>query len=153
MPVVNLCRSDIRRVEREIAGLAWVALLFCCGCSHSGLETAPVRGVVKLDGQPLDAGMVFFRPERGRMAVGKIRQDGSYVLSTYEKNGDDGAIVGRHKASVIPPLAEGTLDVAPAMTRPIPEKYQSAGTSLLVYEVEADTNNLIDIELSTKRND
>ena len=149
MPVVNLGRSDIRRVEREIAGLAWVAMLFCCGCSRSGLETAPVRGVVKLDGQPLDAGMVFFRPERGRMAVGKIQQDGSYVLSTYEKNGDDGAIVGRHKASVIPPLAEGTLDVAPAMTRPIPEKYQSAGTSQLEFNVEPGKENVIDIGLTS----
>jgi hypothetical protein len=87
------------------------------------------------------------------MAVGKIQQDGTYVLSTYERNGSDGAIVGRHRASIVPPLAEGEFDAPPAMTRPIPEKYQSEGTSLLVYEVKADTDNVIDIELSTKSND
>jgi hypothetical protein len=149
MSVVNFSRIDMSRVERGIGQLAWVAMLFCCGCSRSGLETAPVRGVVKLDGQPLDAGMVFFRPEKGRMAVGKIQQDGTYVLCTYDKNGSDGAIVGRHKASIIPPLAEGEFDAPPAMTRPIPERYHSEGTSKLEFDVAPGKDNVIDIALTS----
>ena len=153
MTVVNFSRLNIRRAERELARLASMTVLLCCGCSRSGLETAPVHGVVRLDGRPLDAGMVFFRPDKGRMAVGKIQQDGTYILSTYEKNGNDGAIVGHHKVTVVPPLAEGEFDAPPAMTRSIPEKYQSEGTSLLAYEVKTGTENVIDIELSAKSND
>ena len=83
------------------------------------------------------------------MAVGKIQQDGTYVLSTYERNGSDGAIVGRHRASIVPPLAEGEFDAPPAMTRPIPEKYQSEGTSMLEFDVEPGKDNVIDIELTS----
>ena len=92
--------------------------------------------------------MVFFRPESGRMALGKIQSDGSYVLFTYKKNGSDGAIVGHHKVSVVPPL-ESEFDPPPAMTRPIPEKYQSEGTSMLEFDVEPDKDNVIDIGLTS----
>jgi hypothetical protein len=82
------------------------------------------------------------------MAVGKIERDGSYALFTYVRNGNDGAIVGRHRVSVVPPLAEGEHDSPPEMKRPIPARYQSAGTSKLEFEVEAGKKNVINIELS-----
>jgi hypothetical protein len=93
-----------RRIVLVFASV--VAFATFDGCSNHQLDTAHVHGMVTLDGQPLDAGFVFFRPAKGRMAVGKIQQDGSYVLFTYVRDGDDGAIVGHHKVSVVPPAAE-----------------------------------------------
>jgi hypothetical protein len=127
-----------------------IAVLLIGGCSSHELDTAKVRGTVTLDGQPLETGLVFFRPDSGRMAVGKIQRDGSYTLFTYVRNGDDGAIVGRHKVSVVPPMAEGELDSVPDMKRPIPAQYQSADTSKLEFVVEAGKDNVINIELSDR---
>jgi hypothetical protein len=36
-----------------------------------------------------------------------------------------------------------------AMARPIPEKYQSEGTAMLAFNIEAGKDNVIDIELSS----
>jgi hypothetical protein len=135
------CRSALTLVS-------FLAVAIVGGCSSHELDTAKVHGTVTLDGQPLETGLVFFQPEKGRMAVGKIQSDGSYALFTYVRNGDDGAIVGRHKVSVVPPIAEGELEAIPEMKRPIPACYQSAGTSKLEYVVEAGKDNVINIELS-----
>jgi hypothetical protein len=134
------------------AHVAVIAITFLSGCSSSyQLDTAKVHGTVTLDGQPLDAGLVFFRPEKGRMAVGKIQPNGSYVLFTYVRDGDDGAIVGRHKVSVVPPLPSAESEIAPEMKSPIPNKYQSEGTSRLEFEVEAGKDNKFDIALSSAK--
>jgi hypothetical protein len=135
------CRSTL-------AFAALVAVASGGGCSSQELETARVHGMVTLNGQPLETGLVFFRPEKGRMAVGKIQADGSYALFTYVRDGDDGAIVGRHQVSVVPPNAEGELDAAPEMKRPIPAHYHSASTSKLEFVVEAGKDNVINIDLS-----
>src|SRR4051794_24814243 len=69
------------------------------GCGHSGeLETATVSGVVRLDGKPITTGTVTFVPQHGRAATGSIRNDGTFVLSTYGSG--DGAIVGKNKAAI-----------------------------------------------------
>lgn len=122
------------------------------GCSPSyQLDTAKVHGNVTLDGKPLTAGQVFFRPEKGRMAVGNIQPDGTYALFTYIRDGDDGAIVGRHKVTVVPSLTPATVEFAPETKSPIPEKYQSEGTSGLEFTVEAAKDNQLDIALSTAK--
>jgi hypothetical protein len=126
-----------------------LALTGLSGCSNHQLDTAKVHGKVTLDGKPLDAGMVFFRPTRGRMAVGKIQSDGSYALFTYVRDGDDGAIVGRHKVSVVPPPVEGELDTLPEDKRPIPSRYHAESTSQLEFDVEGGKDNTIDILLTS----
>lgn len=144
-----------RRGKRSCALVQWIAciaMVLCCGCSTSELDTAPVRGTVTLDGKAIDSGMVFFRPERGRMAIGKIQPDGTYVLFTYVKDGSDGAIVGRHHVTVVPPMANGphAEAEAPTMAHPIPEKYHSEATSNLQFDVQPGRTNVIDIVLESK---
>lgn len=82
------------------SGLVWVACVAAVGCSNQP-QVAPVRGVVKLDGNPLPGGRIMFAPIAsgenkivGESAFGQIQQDGSFVLTTY-KDGD-GAVVGSH---------------------------------------------------------
>jgi hypothetical protein len=101
-------------------------LLGFSGCGHSsaatGAPTSPVRGKVTYKGQPLTKGRVIFEPDgKGKQATGEIQPDGTFVLTTYQK--DDGAVVGTHRVSID----------APAKVLPI--KYGSPNTSKLEVEV------------------
>jgi len=76
-----------------------ITLLALCGCGPSGPATAPTRGVVTVDGMPLDGGQVMFWPvDGGRPAGSKIAADGTYVLQTFEAG--DGAVLGEHQVTV-----------------------------------------------------
>jgi len=90
-----------------VAGVLATAI----GCSKSGAayRTAPVKGKVIYNGQPVTSGGIRLQPiavpgasesNPGKPAGGEVRSDGTFVLSTY-KDGD-GAVVGRHKVSYIP---------------------------------------------------
>jgi hypothetical protein len=69
------------------------------GCGSDGLPLAPVQGKVLYRGKPLQFGSVVFQPESGRPATGIVQPDGSFTLTTYQK--DDGAQIGAHKVIVL----------------------------------------------------
>lgn len=93
------------------------------GCGRSGL--VPVKGTVKLDGQPLARATVLFiaqNPE-GKNATGFTAADGKFRLSTLE--GDQGALPGKYKVVVQLPLAP-VKDARPAAT---PEEAQASAVA------------------------
>jgi hypothetical protein len=115
-----------------------------CGRPSYELETAPVRGTVTLDGQPLPSGYVVVPTLRGRMATGRIEEDGTFVMTTYSSG--DGVQVGSHRITVVPVPPD-----EPAAKRvPIPTRYQSAGTSGLTLEVKPGEEHEIELKLTTK---
>ena len=134
----------------DLAALLAASLL-STGCTPSDRQqTAPVRGIVTLDGKALVMGNVVFTPENGRLASATIREGGSYELGTYEEA--DGAILGPHKVAVqARPRLEGESEGAPLVPRYgpslIPEAYGDPESSELRYEV-VDGANVIDIRLS-----
>ncbi len=75
-------------------------LLGTGGCSNHP-ETYPVQGrVVFPDDKPVHAGVVEFRSRELRHnARGVIQDDGSFTLTTFEK--DDGAVAGVHDCVVV----------------------------------------------------
>jgi hypothetical protein len=81
------------------------AALALTGCgSNSGLSLGRVQGKVTFKGQPIKYGTVSFVPDaskgtNGPIAMGNIKEDGTFVLSTSEAG--DGAVVGHHKISVV----------------------------------------------------
>jgi hypothetical protein len=119
-----------------------------CGKPAYQLETAPVRGTVTLDGQPLSSGYVVVPTARGRMASGKIAPEGTFVLTTYDEG--DGAQIGTHPVVVneVPP--DEFSSVPPQHRAKIPERYSSAGTSGLTVTVKADEENVLDLRLTTQ---
>jgi hypothetical protein len=123
-----------------------VAAASGCGKPAYQIETAPVRGMVTLDGRPLPSGYVVVPTTRGRMASGKIKPDGSFVLSTYEEG--DGAQVGTHPLIVneVPP---DEFSPKTGEHVPIPSRYASAGTSGLTTEVKPGEDNILTLELTT----
>jgi hypothetical protein len=85
-------------------GLLTLVVVVLAGCNRPPYELATVHGKVTIDGEPMKKGKVMFAPvareglNSGRPAFGVIKQDGSFVLSTYGE--DDGAVVGNHWVSV-----------------------------------------------------
>jgi hypothetical protein len=82
-----------------------IAALALAGCgSNNGLSLGRVQGKVTYKGAPVKFGTVSFVPDAskgtdGPIAMGNIKDDGTYVLSTSDAG--DGAVVGHHKISVV----------------------------------------------------
>ncbi len=135
---------------------AWpILLLFgvmAAGCSSQPEPTYPVHGVVRLDGETVTHGNVMFESmvtgdrQSQYSARAVIGPDGAYRLTTF--GDEDGAVAGRHRASVyVPDMAAG--DVPGPQRLLTPAEYARLETSGLEFEVGRDDNQ-IDLELSSK---
>ncbi len=82
----------------------------------------------------------MFVPQAGLTAGGGIHPDGTYRVFT--KCPFDGAVIGRHKVCVIPPLQPRTAGYPQ-----FDSKYQSPEMSGLKFDVKAG-QNVFDIDLS-----
>ncbi len=113
------------------------------GCSGEPYSVAAVSGRVTLNGKPLDHAGVNFSPlaTKGSLAPGP----GSYAITDAEGRfslkvvGTDarGAVVGKHKVSIIVVEEENTADDRPRRNRrpQLPAKYN--GNTTLECEVPA----------------
>jgi hypothetical protein len=79
------------------------------GCIGSEFPTAPTYGRVICEGQPVPHVTVIFEPLEtgksalvGRSAFAVAKEDGTFVLTSYQPN--DGAVIGRHRVRVGPPI-------------------------------------------------
>ena len=138
----------VRHAGAGCLALPLAAMLLLAGCD-SGRPVYPVHGrVVFEDGTPMVDGTVEFESiedERTRVnASGEIQPDGSFTLTTREPG--DGAVEGKHRAIVVPPLPVDTA-TGRAARSPIHPKYRSYETSGLVFEVSPGENHLtIEVE-------
>ena len=81
-------------------------VLLGAGCGPSRPETAPVTGVVTLDGKPVEGASVMLTPEgEGRPALGMTDMEGKFSLKTFEPG--DGAMLGKHHVTVRKVLLAG----------------------------------------------
>lgn len=105
---------------RETIGIVALAGALS-GCGDARIATAPVHGIVTVDGQPLPQGRVMLAPipgndakDPGPAAYGVIQPDGTFVLGTFADG--DGAVVGRHWMTLYGegPQSERRLPGAPA---------------------------------------
>jgi hypothetical protein len=121
-----------------------------CG-SGSEFQTAKASGKVVFNGEPINLGLVVFQPIPegkelpGKAAYGKLDVDGSFILSTY--GSDDGAIVGRHKVVVRPPI-ESDRDDAPIGIRESRNKPWFKKQPEIVLEVKPGETNEFTIDLA-----
>src|SRR5438132_714557 len=92
-------RSSVRGSGR---GLSWIVMagIAVVAVSGCGSRLNKVRGVVLLDGKPLDRAMVQFEPigGHGQPARGITESDGSFHVDTHEP--DDGAWPGEYKVLI-----------------------------------------------------
>jgi hypothetical protein len=134
----------LRRLRRsEWAGLA-IGLALAVGCNRSGLDLAPVEGVVTYDGEPLAEAGVLFKPEQGPFAMGETDAEGKFTLMTANQ---EGALIGNHQVAIS--KAETLVKYVRGNPMPIyntkpliPQKYFNAETSELTATVEDDDNHI-----------
>ena len=123
-----------------------VCLLLLCvlagGCDRSGLDLAPVEGVVKQNGTPLEGAGVLFLPTAGPFAMGTTDADGRFTLKTANRRG---ALVGEHRVTIS--KTQTTARQIPGERLPrydtkylVPQKYGDPSTSGLAATVVDDDN-------------
>jgi hypothetical protein len=130
---------------RFVLPFSLVLVCVFSSCGESPYVVAPVRGKVLLNGKPLPNAGVMFAPiaqgenaNAGKIAVGRIQEDGTYELSTYGKA--DGAVVGEHWVTIVNHDEDNLPDDVPSFARiQVPEKKI----------VVAGKENQIDIALSS----
>jgi len=118
-----------------------VALFATTGCG-GGVEMAPVRGTVTMDGTPVGNVLVVFQPQAKageieaptRPSMATTDEQGQYELSTKVEG--DGAAVGTH-----------TVSIAAASGEAPPPGRLPQGYSVQVQPGE----NTIDLELTPHR--
>ncbi len=130
--------------------LAGTMSLAVSGCGGGDVPTYRVSGTVKFkDGSPLTKGTVFFDGD-AHSANGQIGEDGSYYLGSFSQS--DGAPVGTYKVYIGGDAAgSGYVDLEAgdkASGGPlVANKYLSAETSGLTFEVKAQSNEFnIEVE-------
>lgn len=150
-----------------VAALGGLLPGFLGGCGRRLPAVAKVSGIVTIDGRPVVGGIVMFRPERGRFAVGTTDSAGHYNLTTFRPG--DGAILGRHIVTIdarednegrAPRAmsaeeefrkAQQLYPTHPRVLWVVPERYAQEATTPLVVEVEA-TGNRLDFPISIDKN-
>jgi hypothetical protein len=162
------CRG-LRFIDLASLELATSAVLLAstigCGGGSDHLPRGQVTGKVTLNGEPVSAATILFRPETGRAGRGKVENGVIVDASTY--GGNDGIVLGSHKIAVQPipevaPVTTSRMDESPIsgksvqplpsyakdMSQPkakpvdIPAKYQDPDRSGLTAEITDDGNEL-----------
>jgi hypothetical protein len=127
-----------RRLSRRILA---VLLLLALGCAD-GLQRAPVRGVVLVDGKPLERGVINFLPVQGTTgpgAGGEIR-NGKYALDARK-----GPVIGTNRVEIRGFRKTGKQKTV--MGSAVEEEIQAVppefnDQSTLVREIKAGSNTL-----------
>jgi hypothetical protein len=140
-----------RTTWRVGLGSTLLVMLALAGCGRAPL--APVTGKVTYKGFALQSGVIVFSPdatrgERGSIAIGKIREDGSYALYTGDT---PGAAAGWYRVTVSSLAATSfSAPTSQGFNFPqslIPEKYRDPDASMLACEVKSNRTNSIDFNL------
>ncbi len=110
------------------------------GCSDGRPRRYQVKGIVQVDGNPLvgnsECVLRFFPDDGSRPSTGKIGSDGSFTLSTYEK--DDGCPKGNYTVVII-----ATETGAGKMTYLVPPRYGEKNKTDLKTEISGSVDSLI----------
>lgn len=150
---------------------SFAALLLMTGCGrHIGPEVHPVRGIVTLDGDPLEAATVGFTPvdsSTGLPATGVTDAEGVYTLTTVQggKPGG-GAMIGDYLVTIdkisveeqpprsrkpSAPGSEPAPPPTPMFRSLIPEAYGRRTTSGLRVTVDRGSNSGPEFNFSLRK--
>jgi hypothetical protein len=117
------------------------AVILVAGCNRSGLDLAPVEGVVTFNGSPVAEAGIMFAPQHGPTAMATTDAEGKFTLTTANH---DGALIGAHRVSI---SKVETIAIPQPRGFPIyqhkshiPEKYADFSTSDLTADVQDDDN-------------
>ena len=129
----------------------WLAVMGSRGCSDNRVPTYPVRGrVVFADGSPVRTGTIEFESQafKNTNSNGRINEDGSFVLGTYES--DDGAPAGEHRVSVSQwIISDPTVKHEKDHGKPVDPRFSRYETSGLTAKIQESDENNVTITVET----
>jgi hypothetical protein len=145
-------------MKRRASHAIFLTVIFCgCSANSKPYSTAPVSGVITLDGQPLAGAHVAFMPvqdgrsQSGPEALGETGADGRYSLKTVF--GEPGASVGKNrvmittrKTQIDPNNPDHSKEIAKER---VPGKYFT-DQAPLVLDVPAGGTKAADFALTSK---
>jgi hypothetical protein len=151
-----------RRSAARFLGAAVLAgSLIGCGGEAGRLPVYPVKGQVRLDGQPAEGAFVVLHPISGPAAEGdrrtgeplkpraSVRADGGFEVSTYDAG--DGAPVGQYAVTIEwPRLVKKGNDVSPG-PNVIPKPYSDPKTTPVQVVLKEGAIQLDPIEIRSTR--
>ena len=148
--------------KRFVVLVIGLALPWAAGCKSGGPKMIRISGVVSYKGGPLinvTQGIVRYSPKDAasgaREATGRIQPDGSFVMTTFQK--DDGVLLGEYDITVSAYSTQllsrqqaesGVRAAGPKLL--IPERYLKPTTSGLSDTVAAGHSGVKKIELTDK---
>jgi hypothetical protein len=127
-----------------LAGLVVFPVLMS-GCdtgTTGGTKTYPAGGVVKFsDGQPIGGATISLVSAQNDVARAVSDSEGKFQLGTFKET--DGAVAGKHRVAVEPPIYRGG---APASgSGEVPMRYRTADASGIEVEIKPDGENQLEI--------
>ncbi len=143
----------MRRIQPLLACVSLPLLLIgFSGCGGGGPTIVPVSGTLKYKGKPVTNARIDFVPENGRPSSGVTDQNGHYELEyTHESKG---AVVGKHKVSVVLRPSTAAEQEAAMMGKAVPlskdmqEFFSKYAKDRTTKEVTVDKNSkVIDLDL------
>lgn len=132
-------------------------LLFVLGCGSGEKsklpETVTAKGVVTLDGNPVDQASVVFIAESGNYhATGVTDSSGRFSLKAFAEK--DGAVPGSYKVevnkTVVTPAGSGGDEEAVNVQYGVPPKYATSSSSGLSVTIPKTGATDIKLELKSK---
>lgn len=142
--------GDRRPMPAIVAWMLACVLSSLSGCGPAGPDVQMIKGLVTLDGEPVDGATVIFRPEaEGLMAAGKTDAAGTFAVNASEgQKYGRGTTIGRYIVMVsklspfeIDPVTGEPTDVTAAEPKQLmPLIYTTAKNSPLRANVIAGFN-------------
>jgi hypothetical protein len=135
-----------------VSRLILLLVVAILGCRPAGPPVAKVTGVVRLQGEPVQAGIVIFQSEDGLQNVMADLKQGKFELKTHDAAGIQ---PGKYKVAIkppppnydTPPLADAAINDPRPQDTTIPAKYYALETSGLTAEVKLDQPNELVFDL------
>ncbi len=137
--------------------IEWISLSFCLclltlvlGCGPSGPKLYPVQGVVKVNGKPASAALVFMHEKardamRDPLPYGTCKEDGTFEIET--PNVGKGAQVGNYTITVYFPDMSKPEDGNGQRPDALNGAYDRVDQSKITFEVKAGKNELPPLDL------
>lgn len=139
-------RPMIFRALRTTSLLAAATIMIGCGGATGDRKaTAPVSGKVTFNGAAVSGGSITLAPigdvkgPAGKPASGNVQADGTFKLSTYDKN--DGAVIGKHRVTYGPPPGE-TKEGPDGHAAQIPNPLEGMVAKTAEVEIKSGNNEL-----------
>jgi len=126
-----------------------LCMFLLVGCGESRVPTYPVSGTVVFDdGSPVRTGTVELScNDHTLTATGRIAEDGSFVLGTYESA--DGACAGNHRVIVMQMIInDGTVNHTKDHGQPVDPMYASYNSSPLTASTNAEDRNTLKLTVT-----